>query len=695
MSTQFFARQDAARSNTIWLVALFVIAVIGLVTITAAVVYFAGVGIANQNSVRQLAAPSGRTQANPAVMAALAAVATLIVILLGSLYQITILRWGGGTRVAEMVGGRPIAGQGGSPAEQRLMNIVEEMALASGTPVPPVYVMDEDAINAFAAGYLPGDAVIGVTRGAVETLNREELQGVVAHEFSHILNGDMRMNIRMIGVLHGILLLGIIGRFLVRSIHLSGGSRSRSSKDSGGGAVLAILAAGVALIVVGSLGSFIGGLIKAAVSRQREYLADASAVQFTRNPGGIAGALKKIAGISQHGMLKHPNAGIASHMYFSQGVFEGLTGLLATHPPLDKRIRAIEPSWDGRLPGINRGSDSAIGAATMSSPQRPLAPGGRAPGGRVPGGMTAGMAAGFAGNGGAAATAAGGQLADHDVPLPTVMAAADQIGEPVKAHRQYTVALLKEIDPVVQQAAHETYSARALVLALLISDDDPVRQRQYQSLDQTITADVVELTRKLETRLQRLPEAARLPLVDLALPALRQMSARQYNAFSQAFQQLVAADQRITIFEWTLAQVLIRHLKRQYLPMPSTATKYHRLGGLAAELSLLFSCLAGAGHNREDEADSFAVAAQHFPAISLQWQPPTERSFRQLEAALAKLATASVHRRGEIVQACAACVCADGLVKIREAELLRGISDLLDCPMPPLVGRMEGDRTAE
>jgi Zn-dependent protease with chaperone function len=592
MTTQFFQRQDTARTNTIWLVVLFVIAVLGMVAVTSGLGYF--IGLSLEGSPSQQSPGADTEKMNPWLVALIVGVGTAVVILGGSLYQVTALRFGGGTHVAESVGGKQITSDTQDPSLRRLMNIVEEMAISSGTPVPPVYLLEESAINAFAAGYLPGDAVLGVTRGAVDNLNRDELQGVIAHEFSHILNGDMRMNIRMIGILHGILLLGLIGHILLRSFYVLGG-RSRSSNDKGSaGIVMAMISAGLALIVIGAIGSFIGGLIKAAVSRQREYLADASAVQFTRNPSGIAGALKRIGGFSQHGRLAHPNAGIASHMYFAQGVYEGLTGLLATHPPLEKRILAIDPNWDRSLPEIASPGSSTAYSAKQSGRQRtvPVA------------------AAGFAGS--AAAPQRPGQYSaddgyagedeqfegdEQEVSLPAMMAAADQIGAPETSHRQYTAALLKEIDPTITAAAHETYSSRALVFALLISDEPKVRDAQYAMLDQTISADVVLLTRKLAAKVAEIPGAARLPLIDMSLPMLRMMTAPQYATFAKAFEMMVRADNRLSIFEWTLSQVLVRNLRRQYVPIASTATLYHRLGKLSDELSLLLSILARVGHD--------------------------------------------------------------------------------------------------
>lgn len=686
MTTQFFERQDSARTNTLWLVFLFAIAVMGMVALTSSIGFAVGT-VLDSNAVAEKPGTPAEP-INPWIVALIAGAATVAVIFLGSMYQVTALRFGGGTRVAETVGGRQILGDTSDPSERRLMNIVEEMAIASGTPVPPVYLLEEQAINAFAAGYLPGDAVIGVTRGAIDTLSRDELQGVVAHEFSHILNGDMRMNIRMIGILHGILLLGLIGHILLRSFYVMGG---RSNNDKGrAGVVMAMVTTGLALIIIGAIGSFIGGLIKAAVSRQREYLADASAVQFTRNPGGIAGALKRIGGLSKHGRLEHPNAGIASHMYFAQGIYEGLTGLLATHPPLEKRIRAIEPNWDGGLADVETRRMSSRAAAPQTGGRRAAAA------------AIGGAAAGFAGSGVSQPVAVKDQTGDQagdqkrfggredDVSLPAVMSATERIGAPEMVHRQYTARLLKEIDPTITAAARETYSARALVLALLINDEADVRVAQFAMLEQMISQDVVALTRKLATKVSQIPGAARLPLVDLSLPMLRMMTAPQYASFAKAFEAMVKADNRLSIFEWTLSQVLVRNLRRQYIPVASTATLYHRLPKLAEELSLLLSILARVGHEGDEVQHAFAVASEQLPDVgSLRLLPPGECSFAKLDDALAKLARASVHRRGEVLNACAASVCADGIVKIREAELLRGIADLLDCPMPPLIGQIE------
>ncbi|MEM9186547.1 MAG: M48 family metallopeptidase [Planctomycetota bacterium] len=457
MSTDFFARQAKARRNTTLLVVLFGAAVIGIVGTVFGLVYWAcsELPIAHPATYSSLDGFGAREEQFPWEIPVCAGLASLVLIGGGSLFKVSALRAGGGTSVAETLGGKRLYPDAAGATERRVLNVVEEMAIASGTPVPPVYLMEEDGINAFAAGFSPSDAVIGVTRGCAETLSRDELQGVIAHEFSHILNGDMRMSIRLIGILHGILLLGLIGQMLFRVLFYAGAGRSRSSNsknDSGGAILLALLAISVALIVLGSIGSLFGGLIKAAVSRQREYLADASAVQFTRNPAGISGALKRIGGAVYGSKLKHPRAAEASHMYFAQGVWEGFTSLMATHPPLPKRIRAIEPNWDGAWPE----AAAAVG-----------------------GGAAAG-ASGFA-----AAPAAGNPFRQPSltpatvpplpqaVPLAVVDHAVDQVGDPTEEHREYARGLIASIDPRVVASVREPYGARAVIYALLLDRDAP------------------------------------------------------------------------------------------------------------------------------------------------------------------------------------------------------------------------------
>ncbi len=335
----FFQQQDAARRNTSYLVAVFILAVLVII-----VLLYAVIGLFITYLTLEGGGDPAEVLLNPALLLGVP-VGVIAIVGLGTGYKVVQLAATGGGGVASSLGGRLLPPDATDPVERKILNVVEEMSIASGVPVPDVYLLDRDAsINAFAAGWRSDAAVVGVTRGAVERLTRDELQGVMAHEFSHVLNGDMRLNLRLIGIVHGILVIGLIGYYIMRVTGRGAVYRSSNRRNNAGGQ-LAMLALGAAIFVIGYAGMFAARLIKAAVSRQREYLADASAVQFTRNPDGIAGALSKIGGASEGSRLASPNVEQASHLLFAQGL--SLSSLLATHPPLRERIRRLQPSWDG------------------------------------------------------------------------------------------------------------------------------------------------------------------------------------------------------------------------------------------------------------------------------------------------------------------------------------------------------------
>jgi Zn-dependent protease with chaperone function len=631
MATDFFERQSVARRNTKWLVAMFALAVIGIVG-TTFVATAIGLGAAGGDV--------------PIEVPLIASAGALVLIAGGSLFKIAQLA-GGGSVVAERLGGRRIFPNTTDPVEHRLLNVVEEMALASGVPVPAVFLLaEEQGLNAFAAGHSPSDAVIGVTRGCAGQLTREQLQGVIAHEFSHILNGDMRLNLRLMGVLHGILLMGLVGRELLRIGAYGGGSRRRSDKSGG---VAYLLLIGLAFMVVGFVGLLFGNLIKAAVSRQREYLADASAVQFTRNPGGIAGALKRIGAAVFGSKLVSPCAAEASHMYFASGI----ASLFATHPPLDDRIRRLEPQWDGEFP-------PAIPADEV---------------------------VGFDGAGAAALVGqASGDVETQyptSVPVNVVLHAAEHVAEPTAKHRRYVHELVAAMPQVVVQAAHEPYGARAIIFASLLDRDADIRATQLRVLEQLADENVFELTLRLVPAVNQLDVRARLPLVDMTLPALRALSRPQYETFSQIFVQLVQADKRLGLFEWTLHQILLRHLRPQFESAHPKPIKYYGLQRLTEQCSVLLSVLARA--SQHDDEIAFAAGARQLASVAAQLLSREACTLDALENALDELSQTAPKLRQQLVDACAACICADAAVNVSEAELLRAICDMLDCPMPPLL----------
>jgi len=637
MATQFFEHQDRARRHTTRLVFLFGLAVVaivlGLYVLAAVATGFRGTDPRTQQLVFEIA------WLDPLLMLHVGLL-TLVVVGGASLYRISQLS-GGGRVVAEGLGGRLLHSDSNAPLERKILNVVEEMAIASGIPTPPVYFLDhEEGINAFAAGFSPSDAVIGITRGCAQQLSRDELQGVVAHEFSHIMNGDMRLNIRLMGVLYGILVIGMIGFFLLRSSLWAGAARRRNSRDN---STMVMVAGGIALMALGFLGTLFGNLIKASVSRQREFLADASAVQFTRNPDGISGALKKIGGFETGSHIESPAAPESSHLFFGQALSSGFNSLFATHPPLAERIKILDPSWQGAMTEISTEAAPSPGAATV----------------------------GFAGGGPAPAFAG---------------SAVDQMGRISTAHLDYAVQLLLELPPAVKEAAHDPYAARAVVYALLMDADPESRKLQLEILDAKGERGVPELTRKLLPEVERLGPAHRLPLIDLALPALRDLSASQYERFRGLVQDLVQADQRIDLFEWTLQRILLTHLAPNFEGVHRPGRRLRSKQQLRQVLETILSSLARVGNLSESAMrQSVASAGRALVKAELRLLSEDEVGLASLDEALGMAASLDSRAKELVLRACAQVIAADGEVADSEAELFRAIGDSLGCPVPPLL----------
>jgi Zn-dependent protease with chaperone function/uncharacterized tellurite resistance protein B-like protein len=660
MATDFFERQSTARRNTRWLMIVFSLSVVAIVVTTFIVTTLAVSGRSEVHDQFDQFGRPARYRPGPGPfpwhIPIGASLASLALIAGGSMFKIAQLS-SGGTGVAERMGGRRVYPNTTDPVERRLLNVVEEMALASGVPVPPVYMLTEErGINAFAAGFSPSDAVVAVTRGTAQQLTRDQLQGVVAHEFSHILNGDMRLNLRMIGILFGILLLGLVGRqlffFAGRTGAYGGGDRRRGDN------VIYLVLIGLALMILGFLGSFLGNLIKAAVSRQREFLADASAVQFTRNPEGIGGALKRIGSAIFGSRIENPRAAEVSHMYFANGVSGGIAGLLATHPPLPARIRAIEPSWDGKFPPPLP-EDAVAGLS---------------------GDEVSGLVGGDA------------DMLRKSVPVEVVRRAADQVGDPTEAHREYAAELVAAMPQEVVDNAHDPYGARAVIFASLMDQNPQVRAAQLAALQSATEPPVFELTQKLLPLVDSLDPRAQLPLVDMTLPALRALSPSQYQAFTKCFIQLVKADERLSLFEWTLHRILLRHLRPQFEPVRDPQIQYYGLQKLGQPCSVLLSTLARA--SQCDDRFAFDTGARELSDVSLEFLPADQCQLATLQQALEQLSHVAAKHRQRLVDACAACICADEEVQVEEAELLRAVCDMLDCPMPPLLPGQHVSRQA-
>ena len=639
----FFEQQAAARRASTRLVVLFALAVLGIVIAVdvAAYVVFGG----------------GREPGQGGALVVFTTVATLAVIGLGSLYRMASLR-GGGEPVALQLGGVPVPEDTSDFNLRRLRNVVEEIAIASGVPVPKLYVLEhEAAINAFAAGYTPSDAVVAVTRGALDRLNRDELQGVIAHEFSHILNGDMRLNVRLIGVLFGILMLGIIGR----KVLLYGGR----GRDNRGAAVVLVVA--LIALLVGYIGLFFGRMIKAGVSRTRESLADASAVQFTRQTQGLAGALKKIGGLQEGSQLNdRGDAEEVSHMLFGEGLQLG--SLFATHPPLLERIQALEPQF--RSEQLER-----LQAQWLANP---------------PNGLEEDVQLGLVAGGDAGAESMSASLPDaggrFDVTPPMVVA---QVATPAADDYRRADAIVARIPAELRALAAQREAVMPLLLGMLLADSPRLAGIQGTEVSARLGMAIANQAEALRAgALAGLHPMLRLPLAALAFPVLRLRPRPQLDSFLDTVHAMINADGEVSLFEYCLGRLLQVQVRESLDPGRLAQFGRRKLSAVRSEVATLLCVVAQAGHGDPAEAQRAYLAgiARVLPRDHLPYLP-REGGVLALDAVWEPLDALDPLAKQALVEAITATIGHDGRVSVAEAELLRTICGVLHCPLPPMLER--------
>ena len=622
----FFEAQDEARKKTKWLVLWFVLAVIGVVVAVDLLV----IALVDEGP-------------NQIYIVITASVLTGGIMLAASGYKTTQLS-AGGSVVAEDLGGRLVMPGSADFEEKRLLNIVSEMALASGMPVPQVYLLDhEEGINAFAAGTEPSNAVIGVTRGCLQRLSREELSGVIAHEFSHIINGDMRLNMRLMGLVFGLVVISIIGRGMVQLLRFQGGSSRRNNKE-GGNVMLVLFLLGLGLLVIGGLGSFFGRLIQAAVSRQREFLADASSVQFTRNPDGIVGALKKIGGSEIGSKIKTPKAVEASHMFFSNGGMFNF--FLMTHPPLDVRIRAVQKNWDGKFESSEIKPITADRNTKNEERDGPL----------------------------------------DALPGAVVLGAVSGIGQGERRRISTGQQLHQGISQRWREAIHDREEAQAVIFGLLLNKDEKFLSKEVSFLEEEAGGEAKELALKWQAEARGLHSARKIALVEMALPTLRSLSPLEYERFRDIMRWLIASDGQVELFEFMIQRVIERHLGSYFERKAFRNIAYHQFDRLLPEANILVSTVSEIGAGCADDAE-----AAYLEATS-DWKDRLDRkgvsSHDELDEALDKFSQASPLVKRQILVACVTAAARDGKLSSREAELLRTIADSIGCPLPPFPGEV-------
>ncbi|MCC5846059.1 MAG: M48 family metallopeptidase [Verrucomicrobia bacterium] len=582
---------------------------------------------------------------------------TLVIVLMASLFRHVQMQ-AGPDHVMNAMDGKRVNPESGNPRERQLLNIVEEMAIASGLPVPDVYIVDEPGINAFAVGLSTDRAAVGVTRGALETFTRDEMQGVIAHEFSHILNGDMRLNTRLIAMLAGLFILSELGMVLFRiALHSGGGRRrSRSGKDNGGG-TLVFLGFGLAVWVCGSIGLLMGRILQASMSRQREFLADASAVQFTRNPDGIANALRKLGKGSRKAKLQHEESLELAHMMFGSAKPMSLSGLMATHPPLDQRIKQIQPGWDGSFLAATPASPPPIPKNNADKTSKRIIPPPiprQAARAIALGAMQSGMGA--------------------PGPAPEAVEAAHTLHE--------------TLPDSALQAARTPDGARALVYRLLLQSDQPdVNGEQEKAVQRHESPEMLQTLLRLHTATADLPEADRLPLLDIAVPALRHLDADTKAVFKTTLEALIRADGKVSLYEYAVRRVALRAVESEAEAKARLKKRIH-IREAGNEVNLLLSVLAHVGAESEEEAEaSFDAARQtllgHHGGITLTLQPREGRTLAALNEACEKLAALYPAFQQRVMNAALAAVANNGQINTDEFNAFRAAAAALNVPVPP------------
>ena len=631
----FFKRQDEARRASRRLVVLFGLAVVAVVASVDLVAFV----LMRQSEARAQGymPPLGEWLTTHPQMVVGTTLAVLAVITIASFYKTMVLGGGGGV-VARSLGGVRISPDTTDPQQRRLLNVVEEMAIASGVPMPEVYLLEQESgINAFAAGHNPSNAAIGVTRGTLTTLNRAELQGVIAHEFSHILNGDMKLNVRLMGLLFGLLVIALIGRTVLR-----GATRVRGDRKGG---VLIVLLIAVAVLVIGYVGLFFGRLIQAAVSRSRESLADASAVQFTRDPSGLRGALVKIGASAAGSRVGNPEVEEVAHMLFAPG----MSRFFATHPPLLERLKDIDPHFDPKE--IDRARASMLAAAAEAE-----------------------------------TPAAQAKADEHVIDLPAAAPGmiAQLVGNPGTAHMQLAQGIRQSLPEGVVAAGRHAASARALLLALALDSNPDTRARQKQVIAQRLSPQIAAATAALEPDVDALEPEQRSPALMRGFPALRQLTHEERVQLMACLNGMLPQDGSVALHSYVLRKLAQMHLRDDL--NPGARVRRLTLDAVQQDAQVLFSVLARHGHSDDVSARRAYEAGMHqlFPrerpayGIAGPWAGA-------LDIALSRLDQLAPIAKEQLIEAMVATVTHDQQLTIGEAELLRAVCASVHCPLPPLV----------
>lgn len=641
----FFSAQQSARRSTLLLVFLFIIAIAALIVLSN--LFLLQYLYLSEYSAFSFSLSELSLVFNQELSIILSA-SILAFMSVASFYKLITLS-SGGSAIAESLGGQVISRNSSNAQHKLILNVVEEMAIASGIPVPKIYVLNERGINAFAAGWKVTNAVIGITQGALDTLSRDELQGVIAHEFSHIFNGDMKINIRLIAILHSILIIGQMGEFALRSLRY--GSSSNSSRKGNAKAFVVILGLGLAMTIVGYSGTFFGRWIKSLISRQREYLADASAVQFTRNNLGIANALKKIGGSHYGSGISYASANEYSHGYFALSDLRGSFFSFSTHPPLNDRIKRILPSWNGEFITVKNpyAKQDELHQKELHKAQKES------------------LAKTIAINGALQSVNHIGQINNHQIDL-------------AKQWQQ-------SVPDFITLYSKEPNEAQLLIFALLLHKDSSVLNSQLALIEQAYKGQTKKV-KWVSEQLKTLDTAYDINTIDMVLPSLQLMSKQQFQEFSSLIKKLIKADDKIDLKEWIIQRMLLQHLK-EYLGLRKKAlSSLFVIGSARHAIETVLSLLSYIEHSTKEEAKlSFDIAKKSIGASAFQHLEKKALTLKTLDKAVDQLEQLKPPLKQKFLNAAIHCIAHDGEIKKQSYELLRAIASCIDTPLPPIYAK--------
>ena len=613
----FFREQEIARRNTRRLIGLFLLAVLALIVITNLLF----IGLLTGGDLSYFFEYFD--------WSVFIVVGAFIAMVIGIVVLVNWLLFArGGKQVATALGGTLVQPATDDPMERRAANIVQEMALAANMPVPSLFVLNEEAgINAFAAGTSPTNAVVAVTHGALTILSRDQLQGVIGHEFSHILNGDMRLSIRLAAMLRGITFIGDFGSALLRGSSHRRGFGSGKSNDQG-----AVVGLGLGLLLVGLLGGLMAGLIKSAISKQKEYLADASAVQFTRNPEGIGDALKIIGGHESGTLVEAGRATEMSHLFFGQ-VQHRLWSGFATHPPIEERINRIDPDWDGIF---------------LSAPTQEIA-------------------------------TEEEQVDDpgHEAAISAIAVIATNTTMTETGGAAIPNATAREEAELLIQEARDPLGAMALVLAL--TWDPPHEVSQWRALETKPIEGLADTVRRCCEPLRSRAVEQRLALLELCLPALRGLSTEQYRVFRGLLLEWINADGRTTLEEWCLFQVVRHFLDPEFLGTRPASPKHKSLNAVADDLAIVLGTMACL---TEEDTDRAFNRGSDMLKLQLRLPEVSDLTVANFGDAVESLAECYPLLKVSVLKAVAVVAADDGVISNIEMTLVKAMAATMDCPVP-------------